>query len=64
MNAHLQVAVIGGVVVGASVLCHLATAGWTDVVLIERDKFTSGSTWHAARFPCPFACGAHAEVLH
>ena len=40
--------VIGGGVVGASVLYHLAKAGWRDVVLVERDELTSGSTWHAA----------------
>ena len=39
---------IGGGVVGASVLYHLTKRGWTDVVLIERDELTSGSTWHAA----------------
>ena len=48
MKTHVQVAVIGGGVVGASVLYHLTKAGWTDVVLIERDELTSGSTWHAA----------------
>ena len=48
MRSHVQVAVIGGGVVGASVLYHLARAGWTDVALIERDELTSGSTWHAA----------------
>jgi dimethylglycine dehydrogenase len=48
MKTHTQVAVIGGGVVGVSVLYHLAKAGWTDVVLIERDELTSGSTWHAA----------------
>jgi dimethylglycine dehydrogenase len=48
VKTHTQVAVIGGGVVGASVLYHLARAGWTDVVLIERDELTSGSTWHAA----------------
>ncbi|MEP6609568.1 MAG: FAD-dependent oxidoreductase [Burkholderiaceae bacterium] len=48
MKTHAQVAVIGGGVVGASVLYHLTKAGWTDVVLIERDELTSGSTWHAA----------------
>lgn len=40
--------VIGGGVVGCSVLYHLAKAGWTDVALIERSELTSGSTWHAA----------------
>ena len=48
MKTHVRVAVIGGGVVGASVLYHLTRAGWTDVVLIERDELTSGSTWHAA----------------
>ena len=39
---------IGGGIVGCSVAYHLARAGWRDVVLLERDKLTSGSTWHAA----------------
>jgi dimethylglycine dehydrogenase len=48
MKSHAKVVVIGGGVVGASVLFHLAKFGWTDVVLLERDELTSGSTWHAA----------------
>ena len=48
MNSHARVVVIGGGVVGASVLYHLARRGWTDVMLLERDELTSGSTWHAA----------------
>ncbi|HWX79779.1 MAG TPA: FAD-dependent oxidoreductase [Steroidobacteraceae bacterium] len=48
MKTHTRVAVIGGGVVGCSVLYHLTKAGWADVVLIERDQLTSGSTWHAA----------------
>lgn len=48
MKSHAQVVVIGGGVVGCSVLYHLAKFGWTDVVLLERDELTSGSTWHAA----------------
>ncbi len=48
MKSHAQVVVIGGGVVGASVLYHLTKAGWTDVVLLERRELTSGSTWHAA----------------
>ena len=43
-----RVVVIGGGVVGCSVLYHLAKAGWTDVMLIERSELTSGSSWHAA----------------
>jgi dimethylglycine dehydrogenase len=48
MKSHVQVAVIGGGVVGVSVLYHLTKAGWRDVVLLERNELTSGSTWHAA----------------
>ena len=48
MKSHARVVVIGGGVVGCSVLYHLARAGWTDVMLLERSELTSGSTWHAA----------------
>ncbi|HLS18845.1 MAG TPA: FAD-dependent oxidoreductase, partial [Paracoccaceae bacterium] len=43
-----RVVVIGGGVVGASCLYHLALAGWTDCLLLEKNELTSGSTWHAA----------------
>jgi 4-methylaminobutanoate oxidase (formaldehyde-forming) len=45
---HAQVAIIGGGIHGCSVAYHLAKEGWTDIVLIERKKLTSGTTWHAA----------------
>ena len=48
MQSHAHAVVIGGGVVGCSVLFHLARAGWTDVLLIERSELTSGSSWHAA----------------
>ena len=48
MKSSARVVVIGGGVVGASVLYHLTKAGWTDVVLVERRELTHGSTWHAA----------------
>lgn len=48
MKSHYRAIVIGGGVVGCSVLFHLAKAGWTDVLLIERSELTSGSSWHAA----------------
>ena len=48
MKTHAQVVVIGGGLVGCSILYHLAKLGWSDVVLLERDELTSGSTWHAA----------------
>ena len=48
MKTRARAVVIGGGVGGASVLYHLAKYGWTDVVLLERDEFTSGTTWHSA----------------
>ena len=48
MKTTARVVVIGGGVVGCSVLYHLTKKGWSDVMLIERDQLTSGSTWHAA----------------
>ena len=43
-----RVVVVGGGVIGCSVAYHLAHMGWNDVVLLERNRLTSGSTWHAA----------------
>jgi 4-methylaminobutanoate oxidase (formaldehyde-forming) len=43
-----RVVVVGGGIIGCSVAYHLAHAGWSDVVVLERDRLTSGSTWHAA----------------
>jgi glycine/D-amino acid oxidase-like deaminating enzyme len=43
-----RVVVVGGGIIGSSIAYHLAHAGWKDVVLLERDKLTSGTTWHAA----------------
>ena len=48
MKSKTKVVVIGGGVVGVSMLYHLAKKGWSDVVLVERKELTSGSTWHAA----------------
>ncbi len=48
MKSHYRVVVIGGGVVGASVLYHLAKFGWSDVVMLERRRLASGSSWHAA----------------
>ena len=48
LPSRARVVIIGGGVIGASVAYHLAHAGWTDVLLIERDRLTSGTTWHAA----------------
>ena len=43
-----KVVIVGGGVIGCSVAYHLTKFGWKDVVLLERDKLTSGTTWHAA----------------
>ena len=48
METHAKVVIIGGGVVGCSILFHLAKFGWKDVVLLERSELTSGSSWHAA----------------
>ena len=57
---HAQVVIIGGGVIGCSVAYHLADMGLKDVVLIERDQLTSGTTWHAAGLMCTF--GSTSEV--
>ena len=48
LPTHAKVVVVGGGVVGCSILFHLAKFGWKDAVLLERDELTSGSSWHAA----------------
>ena len=48
LPSHARVVVIGGGVIGTSVAYHLALTGWREVVLLERDRLTSGTTWHAA----------------
>ena len=48
MAERLKVVIVGGGVIGCSVAYHLAHMGWRDIVLVERDRLTSGTTWHAA----------------
>lgn len=57
MQGQARVVIVGGGIMGASLLYHLAHEGWTDVVLIEKDELTSGSTWHAAG-QCPNITGS------
>ena len=48
MAQHARVVIVGGGIMGTSLLYHLAAEGWTDCVLLEKAELTSGSTWHAA----------------
>src|SRR5207237_2197028 len=48
LPSHARVIVVGGGVIGTSVAYHLALLGWKDIILLERDRLTSGTTWHAA----------------
>ena len=52
MRPHARVVIVGGGVMGAGLLYHLALEGWRDIVLVEKGELTSGSTWHAAG-QCP-----------
>lgn len=48
MKSHARVVVIGGGIAGCSTVYHLTREGWSDVILLERDELTSGTTWHSA----------------
>jgi len=48
MQSHARVVIVGGGIMGVSLLYHLAKEGWSDIVLVEKGELTSGSTWHAA----------------
>ena len=56
--SHAKVGIIGGGIMGVSLLYHLAKEGWKDLVLIEKGELTSGSTWHAAG-QCPQMMGSY-----
>ncbi len=58
INSHAKVAIIGGGIMGVSLLYHLAKEGWKDLILIEKGELTSGSTWHAAG-QCPQMMGSY-----
>ncbi|MBK5926376.1 GcvT family protein [Rhodobaculum claviforme] len=63
MKTHVRALVVGGGAVGTGIACHLARAGW-DVMLLERDELTSGSTWHAAGLLPLFNMGYAASHIH
>ena len=62
--SHAKVGIIGGGIMGVSLLYHLAKEGWKDLVLLEKGELTSGSTWHAAG-QCPQMMGSYnlAKIL-
>ena len=65
MKTHATVVVVGGGIMGASLLYHLALEGCTDTILVEKNELTSGSTWHAAG-QCPSITGSYnfAKIHH
>jgi dimethylglycine dehydrogenase len=64
MRTHARAVVVGGGAVGVSIAYHLAKAGWADVVLLERDELTAGSTWHAAGLLPLFNMGYATSHIH
>ena len=58
IKSHAKFAIIGGGILGVSLLYHLTKEGWKDLVLIEKGELTSGSTWHAAG-QCPHMVGSY-----
>jgi dimethylglycine dehydrogenase len=64
MKTHVKACVVGGGAVGTGIAYHLAKAGWKDVVLLERDELTSGSTWHAAGLLPLFNMGYATTHIH
>ncbi len=62
LPARARVVVIGGGVIGCSVAYHLALNGWTDVLVLERDRLTSGTTWHAAGLVVTFGSLSHTST--
>ncbi len=65
VTSHARIVIVGGGIMGVSLLYHLAEEGCTDVLLIEKGELTSGSTWHAAG-QCPSLVGNYnlAKIHH
>ncbi len=64
LPSHARVVIVGGGVMGAGLLYHLALEGWTDCVMIEKAELTSGSTWHAAGLVANFVGSLSIARIH
>ena len=64
MQEHARVVVIGGGIAGCSLLYYLAKAGWRDLVLLEKDELTSGTTWHSAGYVTNYATNPTLIGIH
>ena len=64
MRKHKRVVIVGGGMMGAGLLYHLAEMGWKDVLLIEKAELTSGSTWHAAGQCASFQGNYNISKIH
>ena len=64
MQTHVKALVVGGGAIGAAVAYHLAKAGWKDILLLERDELTAGSTWHSAGLLPLFNMSYAASHIH
>lgn len=64
MTTHKRVVIVGGGNMGVGLLYHLAEAGWTDIVLLEKGELTSGSTWHAAGLCPSFIADYNMSKIH
>jgi len=64
MKTHARVVIVGGGMMGAGLLYHLAKEGWSDCVLVEKAELTSGSTWHAAGQCAHFMAGYNVAKIH
>jgi 4-methylaminobutanoate oxidase (formaldehyde-forming) len=62
LPTHARVIVIGGGIIGCSVAYHLAELGWDEIVLLERDQLTSGTTWHAAGLMTTFGSMSETSI--
>jgi 4-methylaminobutanoate oxidase (formaldehyde-forming) len=62
LPTHARVIVIGGGIIGCSVAYHLAELGWDEIILLERDQLTSGTTWHAAGLMTTFGSMSETSI--